>query len=548
MFANKFTLQSRLIFAVLLPCLALIIIGITGFNSMSRIQLQSEKLFLNTSAPMRSMAEVASRIPRMRVGIDMMLLQDSSLRDKKGVLTRVKETREEDIPEMRQAIEYAVQAQATPELKQEVSKLLREFERMVAEELTPMLAVLENNDLESARQIYKAKYAKTYGVLKNHANKILDTLLVQAEAQYAQSEQDYSVGQTQLFTIIGMGLVISLIISAVTVLSLKRRVAYLQNSISHAAENMALDTRLELDGKDELSSIAASFNAFVSRVHESIKDVAMNSTQLAMTARQVSEHAGLTQGHCTNQRDRTTQVATAIHQLGATVSEIATNAAQAAEVAKEATSQAQSGSHVVGSAGEQISELKRELEQASEVVTSLANQVEDISSILDTIRGISEQTNLLALNAAIEAARAGEQGRGFAVVADEVRKLASLSADSTEEIQGVIDRLQGESNRAVSAMVNGRDQSLLVVTSAAEANESLHQIEQHITHISDQNIQVATATEEQSSVVGEINRNVEEINQFTGETAQVAEQLNASSEHLMQLSKQLDGLVSNFKI
>lgn len=548
MFANKFTLQSRLIFAVLLPCLALIIIGITGFNSMSRIQLQSEKLFLNTSAPMRSMAEVASRIPRMRVGIDMMLLQDSSLRDKKGVLTRVKETREEDIPEMRQAIEYAVQAQATPELKQEVSKLLREFERMVAEELTPMLAVLENNDLESARQIYKAKYAKTYGVLKNHANKILDTLLVQAEAQYAQSEQDYNVGQTQLFTIIGIGLVISLIISAVTVLSLKRRVAYLQNSISHAAENMALDTRLVLDGKDELSSIAASFNAFVSRVHESIKDVAMNSTQLAMTARQVSEHAGLTQGHCTNQRDRTTQVATAIHQLGATVSEIATNAAQAAEVAKEATSQAQSGSHVVGSAGEQISELKRELEQASEVVTSLANQVEDISSILDTIRGISEQTNLLALNAAIEAARAGEQGRGFAVVADEVRKLASLSADSTEEIQGVIDRLQGESNRAVSAMVNGRDQSLLVVTSAAEANESLHQIEQHITHISDQNIQVATATEEQSSVVGEINRNVEEINQFTGETAQVAEQLNASSEHLMQLSKQLDGLVSNFKI
>lgn len=548
MFANKFTLQSRLIFAVLLPCLALIIIGITGFNSMSRIQLQSEKLFLNTSAPMRSMAEVASRIPRMRVGIDMMLLQDSSLRDQKGVLTRVKETREEDIPEMRQAIEYAVQAQATPELKQEVSKLLREFERMVAEELTPMLAVLENNDLENARQIYKAKYAKTYGVLKNHANKILDTLLVQAEAQYAQSEQDYSVGQTQLFTIIGMGLVISLIISAVIVLSLKRRVAYLQNSISHAAENMALDTRLELDGKDELSSIAASFNAFVSRVHESIKDVAMNSTQLAMTARQVSEHAGLTQGHCTNQRDRTTQVATAIHQLGATVSEIATNAAQAAEVAKEATSQAQSGSHVVGSAGEQISELKRELEQASEVVTSLANQVEDISSILDTIRGISEQTNLLALNAAIEAARAGEQGRGFAVVADEVRKLASLSADSTEEIQGVIDRLQGESNRAVSAMVNGRDQSLLVVTSAAEANESLQQIEQHITHISDQNIQVATATEEQSSVVGEINRNVEEINQFTGETAQVAEQLNASSEHLMQLSKQLDGLVSNFKI
>lgn len=548
MFANKFTLQSRLIFAVLLPCIALVIVGVAGYNSMSNIQLQSEKLFLNTSAPMRSMAEVASRIPRMRVGIDMMLLQDSSLRDKKGVLTRVKETRGEDIPEMRQAIEYAVEAQATQELKQEVTILLQEFERMVREELTPMLAVLEKNDLESARQIYKAKYAKTYGVLKNHANKILDTLLVQAQEQYAQSERDYTSGRQQLFAIIGVGLLVSLIISVVTVVSLKRRVAHLQNSISHAADNMALDTRVDLGGNDELSSIATSFNVFVSRVHESIKEVAINSKELAVTAQQVSEHAGLTQGHCTNQRDRTTQVATAIHELGATVSEIATNAAQAAEVAKEATSQAQSGSQVVGSAGEQISELKQELEQASDVVTSLASQVEDISSILDTIRGISEQTNLLALNAAIEAARAGEQGRGFAVVADEVRKLASLSADSTEEIQGVIDRLQGESNRAVSAMVNGRDQSLLVVESAANANASLQQIEQHITHISDQNIQVATATEEQSSVVGEINRNVEEINQFTGETAQVAQQLNVSSEHLMNLSKQLDGLVGNFKV
>ncbi|WP_159736886.1 methyl-accepting chemotaxis protein [Vibrio atypicus] len=548
MFANKFTLQSRLVFAVLLPCIALIIVGFASFNSMSSLQLQSEKLYLNTSAPMRSMAEVASRIPRMRVGIDMMLLQDSSLRDKKGVLTRVKETREEDIPEMRQAIQYAVDAQASPELKQEVSKLLAEFERMVREELTPMLAALEKKDLETARQIYKTKYAKTYGVLKNHANKILDTLLEQAQQQYVQSEQSYQSGQSRLFSIIGVGLFISLIISSVIVMSLKRRVAFLQSFIAKAADDMDLEARLEMGGKDELSSIGSSFNAFVTRVHDSIKDVALNSQELAMTAKQVSDHASLTQGHCTSQRDRTTQVATAIHELGATVSEIATNAAQAAEVAKDATSQAQNGTSVVDNAGEQITGLKCELEQASEVVTSLANQVDDISSILDTIRGISEQTNLLALNAAIEAARAGEQGRGFAVVADEVRKLASLSADSTEEIQGVIDRLQGESNRAVSAMVNGRDQTVMVVDSAANASESLKLIEEHITHISDQNIQVATATEEQSSVVGEINRNVEEINQFTGETAEVAQQLNSSSEHLMHLSKQLDRLVGNFKL
>ncbi|NOI79053.1 methyl-accepting chemotaxis protein [Vibrio tubiashii] len=548
MFVDRFTLQTRLILAVILPCLALGLVGIASLNSMQGIQNQSEKLYSNTSSPMRAMAEVASRIPRMRVGIDMMLLQDSSLRDEKGVLTRVKETRLEDIPEMRQAIQYAVEAQVIPEQKAEVEALLKEFERMVSQELNPMLAAFENGDMETARQIYKSKYAKTYGVLRKHANRILDALLVQAETQFQVSNASYESGQNRLFLIIGLGVLISGAFSVIIISSLKKRVAYLQSSMSTAAQEMALDTRIDLKGKDELAGIARSFNDFISRVHESIQNVAMNSQQLATTAQQVSDHAALTQGHCTSQRDRTTQVATAIHQLGATVEEVASNASQAAQVAKQATEQAQSGGEVVDGASTQIDSLRQDLEQATDVVESLAVQVEDISSILDTIRGISEQTNLLALNAAIEAARAGEQGRGFAVVADEVRKLASLSADSTEEIQGVINRLQEESTKAVSAMSNGRDQSAIVVDKAAEANSSLKQISAHISHISDQNIQVATATEEQSSVVGEINRNVEDINLLTEETANVAQQLNSSSSHLKQLSGQLDTLVGNFKL
>ncbi|HAU4874482.1 TPA: methyl-accepting chemotaxis protein [Aeromonas hydrophila] len=309
-----------------------------------------------------------------------------------------------------------------------------------------------------------------------------------------------------------------------------------------------LTQRLKVEGRDELAQVATGFNNFVTKIHGSIEQVASNSRQLAATANEVAAKAQLTQHNCTAQRDRTVQVATAIHEMGATVSEIAGNASLAADVAKQANEQADAGALVVAQARHGIVGLSGEIEQVAGVIESLASQTDSIGSILDTIRSISEQTNLLALNAAIEAARAGEQGRGFAVVADEVRNLASRSAASTAEIQGMINRLQEQSARAVSAMAQGRNQSLEVVTQADEANGALGQITAHITQISDMNIQVATATEEQSSVVGEINRNVEDINQLTMETADIAHQLTESSRSLQHLSGELDKLVGNFRL
>ncbi|WP_265452021.1 methyl-accepting chemotaxis protein [Aeromonas salmonicida] len=309
-----------------------------------------------------------------------------------------------------------------------------------------------------------------------------------------------------------------------------------------------LTQRLKVEGHDELTQVATGFNNFVAKIHGSIEQVASNSRQLAATANEVASKAQLTQYNCTAQRDRTVQVATAIHEMGATVGEIAGNASLAADVARQANEQADAGAVVVAQARHGIVGLSSEIEQVAGVIESLANQTDSIGSILDTIRSISEQTNLLALNAAIEAARAGEQGRGFAVVADEVRNLASRSAASTAEIQGMINRLQEQSARAVSAMAQGRNQSLEVVAQADEANAALGHITAHITQISDMNIQVATATEEQSSVVGEINRNVEDINQLTMETADIAHQLTESSRSLQQLSGELDKLVGNFRL
>lgn len=309
-----------------------------------------------------------------------------------------------------------------------------------------------------------------------------------------------------------------------------------------------LSQRIEVQGSDEIAQLSEGFNGFIEKIHESMKEVASTSGALQAAADGVSSKANTTHDNSQMQRDQTIQVVTAINQMGATISEIASNAATAAETATQASDNTQVGQDVVGKAKDAISRLASDIESTGQVVEQLASTTQDIGSILDVIRDISEQTNLLALNAAIEAARAGEQGRGFAVVADEVRNLASRTADSTEEIQKMINQLQSDAKDAVTAMEAGKAVTGEGVSSSDEAVEVLISISERIHDISDRNTQVATATEEQSTVVHTINQNIEEINAINEVTTGTAEELAAASAELKDLSMRLDRMVGSFKL
>ncbi|MGI2022064.1 methyl-accepting chemotaxis protein [Shewanella glacialipiscicola] len=546
---NKMTLKTQFIGVIAIPCIALILISLTAIQGLSGMQDQTKKLAENTSAPLRSMAEVASRIPRMRVGIDIIILQQiPTMKDEKGVLTRVQETRAEDIPEMEAALKSARDAQVNPITYAEVQKLIDIFEKVKSNELIPMLLAMEQGDVAKSQEIYRNQFAASYNVMRKNTNAILDSLLEQGNASFVDSQQNYQDTRMEMFTVLTIALIISIFLGFIMLRRLRLRVAVLQQHISSASDKLDLHNMLELKGHDELSDIALHFNQFVLKIRSAIEAVADNSRQLAHTANDVASKAKATHRNCINERDRTTQIATAIHEMGTTVENIAGNATQAANAAKEADNQANNGAAVVAKARQGVSSLSTEIQQISTDITSLATQTNSIGSILDTIRSISEQTNLLALNAAIEAARAGETGRGFAVVADEVRNLASRSAASTNEIQIMINKLQEQSSKTVIAIKRGHEQSNLVVKQADDANDSLALITSHIGQISDMNIQVATATEEQSMVVTEISRNVEDINQLTSETSEIADELTASSANLQKLSVHLDKLVTQFKL
>lgn len=323
--------------------------------------------------------------------------------------------------------------------------------------------------------------------------------------------------------------------------------------VIHLTQDLAegdgdLSKRITLERNDELAELAQWINTFIEKVHLLVSQVQESSNQLSNESTTLASTVDAGNQSLEEQKRDIDQVATAMNEMTATVSEVARNAAEASNSAQEASSAANTGQSVVSNNINSITSLADEVESAGAIIESLAEDTRSIGGVLDVIRGIAEQTNLLALNAAIEAARAGEQGRGFAVVADEVRTLASRTQESTQEIQQMIERLQSGAKNAVEAMQSGKEKAADSVEHSSKVQGALSSITTLINQISDMNTQIATAAEEQNHVAEDINRNVINVHTLFETNVETSHQSASAGNSVARLASDLQSVISQFKV
>ena len=546
---NKLNVGQRLAIILGLPLIVLISLVAISVNTFSSINDGIARIYDDRVQPLLQLKEINDAysslvIDAINKADNGMILPPQALKDMQRAQRIIKEN-----------WSTYRQRKLSPEeeaLANEAEALFEEADKGIVEVIDVLKEMGSELKFDEDGETPIADYdGDLYDRVDPIANKIAELSKYQIERADAERKASQALYENSrsAYIVVAVVTVLLLGLSGVWVMrSISIPLGKLRSSIERAERDRDLTVKVGVAYHDEIGQVAQAYERMMSRFHEIMTDIQAISRLLQDNSSELSETTVGTRRDVGIQTRETDQVATASTEMTHAIEEVSRQSQNAAQAANDANRATRDGNAVLRTTIESITRLAERLRGASDVVNRVETDSTAIGSVLDVIRGIAEQTNLLALNAAIEAARAGEQGRGFAVVADEVRSLAQRTQQSTEEIQDMIARLQAGTREAVSTMHSGTNEMKRTVDEAEKARASLEAISNSVSVISDMNTQIASATEEQMSVSKEISRNVVSINDICKRSEESVSKVDHASQEMKTIASRLGEIVRNFKL
>ena len=519
----------------------MLFLGVFALNQMSKIRGATEDITLSSVPSIRALDEFTQLTLRLRV-LSYRLLTNREPEVQQKTLEAF-ELRNQQIRTAQAVYEKLIESSEERSTYDEYVRLLGQYHQIEER----MKSLSRANQVDELRSLLNTELLSNSEQVNAVLTRLLDLNNKMALATNQQAEDQYDLA----FDLVVGLLVIATALTLLFAWLLTRSITLPISQALGAAEEIAegnLTRPIKIDGNDEAGRLLAAMAKMQDKLRDTLQRIAGSATQLASAAEELNAVTDESARGLTQQNNEIEQAATAVNEMTSAVEEVARNAVSTSEASRNATTSAGDGRDLVQETVSAIERMSGDVQATATLIGDLANESRDIGKVLDVIRGLADQTNLLALNAAIEAARAGEAGRGFAVVADEVRALAHRTQQSTSEIERMIGSIQAGTEHAVDSMRNSTERAESTLNIAKGAGLSLDTINTAIVEINERNLVIASAAEEQAQVAREVDRNLVNIRDLSVQSATGASQTSAASSELSRLAVDLNGMVGRFRL